>query len=76
MSKQFEIRSAILVCLRADRSVKEISEFCNIPYSTVYDVKKRFENEMGCGKTIKLITPDKAPHKRRSDQMGNDVIAN
>ena len=38
-----QVRGAVICGLRANRTVPEIVAFNNIPKSTVYDIKKRFE---------------------------------
>ncbi|UYV74555.1 hypothetical protein LAZ67_12000136 [Cordylochernes scorpioides] len=42
-NREFENRAAIIVALRAGRSLKEIVDFLKLPKTTIYRVKKQFD---------------------------------
>jgi len=58
MSSEYDLRAAIIVCLRAGCTPKEITEFTKLPKSTVYEVAKAFKNSDGSG------TPARKTHNR------------
>ncbi|UYV61207.1 hypothetical protein LAZ67_1003813 [Cordylochernes scorpioides] len=42
-NREFQNRAAIIVALRAGRSPKEIVDFLKLPKTTIYRVKKQFD---------------------------------
>ncbi|TRY64189.1 hypothetical protein TCAL_16564 [Tigriopus californicus] len=45
MSKEQDVKGAVLLGLHAGNSPKEISNFNNIPLRTVYNIKSLFEED-------------------------------
>jgi transposase len=74
MSKEHDVRAAVILGLRTGRTAKEISEFDNIPLRTVYNVKARYDTEIEAGKSPEEISSARKPHRRRSDAKDNDFV--
>lgn len=68
MNREYDNRAAILVALRAGRSPMDIAEFLKLPKTTVYRVKKQFD-EAECASEV---TPDRKKHSRRSDRVRDE----
>jgi len=74
MSKEQDTRATIIHGLRAHRSVKEISEFNNIPLSTVYSVKARYDEDIAAGASPNEVSSQRKQHQRRSDAKDGDFV--
>ena len=68
-------RGAIVSGVRAGRTAKEISEFNNIPISTVNKFKKHYTDFIDEGNSPEDYDITRKPHKRRSDAHGNEMVA-
>ncbi|UYV65933.1 hypothetical protein LAZ67_3005915 [Cordylochernes scorpioides] len=72
-NREFENRAAIIVALRAGKSPKEIVDFLKLPKTTIYRVKKQFD-EADSNKE-RIATRKK--HSRRSDRVrGEEFVKN
>lgn len=74
MSKEQDTRATIIHGLRAHRTVKEISEFNNIPLSTVYSVKARYDEDIAAGASPNEVSSQRKQHQRRSDAKDGDFV--
>ncbi|UYV80082.1 hypothetical protein LAZ67_18001632 [Cordylochernes scorpioides] len=63
-NREFENRAAIIVALRAGRSPKEIVDFLKLPKTTIYRVKKQFDE----ADSNKEGIATRKKHSRRSDR--------
>jgi succinate dehydrogenase/fumarate reductase flavoprotein subunit len=70
MNQQESTRAVIVSGLRAGRTVKEIMDFANIKKSTVYDVKKKYDEYIASGGSPNTFEIATKIHKRRSDYKG------
>jgi transposase len=67
MSKERDVRAAIIQGLRAGRTAREISDFNNISLRTVYNEKQRFDESVDSGQSPADVSSERKQHKRRSD---------
>lgn len=67
MSTQETRRSACFEAFRAGRTAKETSDFFNYPLRTVYDLKKRFDEEVVAGAKPEEVSPAHRAPKRLAD---------
>ncbi|UYV69528.1 K02A2.6-like [Cordylochernes scorpioides] len=63
-NREFENRAAIIVALRAGRSPKEMVDFLKLPKTTIYRVKKQFDE----ADSNKEGIDTRKKHSRRSDR--------
>ncbi len=70
MNQQESTRAVIVSGLRAGRTVKEIKDFSNIKKSTVYDVKKKYDEFIASGGSPDSFEFARKIHKRRSGYKG------
>ncbi|UYV74489.1 K02A2.6-like [Cordylochernes scorpioides] len=63
-NREFENRAAVIVALRAGRSPKEIVDFLKLPKTTIYRVKKQFDE----ADSNKEGIATRKKHSRRSDR--------
>ncbi|UYV82067.1 hypothetical protein LAZ67_21000652 [Cordylochernes scorpioides] len=72
-NREFENRAAIIVALRAGRSPKEIVDFLKLPKTTIYRVKKQFDE----ADSNKEGIATRKKHSRRSDRVrGEEFVKN
>ncbi|UYV72546.1 hypothetical protein LAZ67_9003640 [Cordylochernes scorpioides] len=72
-NREFENRAAIIVALRAGRSPKEIVDFLKLPKTTIYRVKKQFDE----ADSNKEGIATRKKHSRRSDRVrGEGFVKN
>ncbi|UYV78053.1 hypothetical protein LAZ67_15003314 [Cordylochernes scorpioides] len=72
-NREFENRAAIIVALRAGRSPKEIVNFLKLPKTTIYRVKKQFDE----ADSNKEGIATRKKHSRRSDRVrGEEFVKN
>ncbi|UYV75516.1 hypothetical protein LAZ67_13000463 [Cordylochernes scorpioides] len=72
-NREFENRAAIIVALRAGRSPKEIVDFLKLPKTTIYRVKKQFDE----ADSNKEGIATRKKHSRRSDMVrGEEFVKN
>ncbi|UYV73848.1 hypothetical protein LAZ67_11001126 [Cordylochernes scorpioides] len=72
-NREFENRAAIIVALRAERSPKEIVDFLKLPKTTIYRVKKQFDE----ADSNKEGIATRKKHSRRSDRVrGEEFVKN
>ncbi|UYV65220.1 hypothetical protein LAZ67_3003627 [Cordylochernes scorpioides] len=72
-NREFENRAAIIVALRAGRSPKEIVDFLKLPKTTIYRVKKQFDEADSSKEGIAT----RKKHSRRSDRVrGEEFVKN
>ncbi|UYV68766.1 hypothetical protein LAZ67_6000748 [Cordylochernes scorpioides] len=72
-NREFENRAAIIVALRAGRSPKEIVDFLKLPKTTIYRVKKQFDE----ADSNKEGIATRKKHSRRSDRIrGEEFVKN
>ncbi|UYV61264.1 hypothetical protein LAZ67_1004155, partial [Cordylochernes scorpioides] len=72
-NREFENRAATIVALRAGRSPKEILDFLNLPKTTIYRVKKQFDE----ADSNKVGIATRKKHSRRSDRVrGEEFVKN
>ncbi|UYV72599.1 HELQ, partial [Cordylochernes scorpioides] len=69
-NREFENRAAIIVALRAGRSPKEIVDFLKLPKTTIYRVKKQFDE----ADSNKEGIATRKKHSRRSDRVGGEEL--
>ncbi|UYV80156.1 hypothetical protein LAZ67_18001842, partial [Cordylochernes scorpioides] len=67
-NREFENRAAIIVALRAGRSPKEIVDFLKLPKTTIYRVKKQFDE----ADSNKEGIATRKKHSRRSDRVRDE----
>ncbi|UYV66796.1 hypothetical protein LAZ67_4002874, partial [Cordylochernes scorpioides] len=73
INREFENRAAIIVALRAGRSPKEIVDFLKLPKTTIYRVKKQFDE----ADSNKEGIATRKKHSRRSDWVrGEEFVKN
>ncbi len=73
--QQQERNRAVIACgLRAGRTVKEIVEFNKIKKSTVYSVKKLYDEFIAAGGSPDEFDVPRKIHKRRSDAKGPVLV--
>jgi predicted transcriptional regulator len=75
MNLKEQVRAAILVGLRAGRSVAEIAEFNKLKRTTVRDVKHRYEAFIAGGGVPEEFNIARKVHKRRSDALDGSIVA-
>ncbi|UYV71665.1 hypothetical protein LAZ67_8004029 [Cordylochernes scorpioides] len=72
-NREFENRAAIIVALRAGRSPKEIVDFLKLLKTTIYRVKKQFDE----ADSNKEGIATRKKHSRRSDRVrGEEFVKN
>ncbi|UYV73977.1 hypothetical protein LAZ67_11001680 [Cordylochernes scorpioides] len=72
-NREFENRAAIIVALRAGRSPKKIVDFLKLPKTTIYRVKKQFDE----ADSNKEGIATRKKHSRRSDRVkGEEFVKN
>ncbi|UYV62483.1 hypothetical protein LAZ67_2000748 [Cordylochernes scorpioides] len=72
-NREFENRAAIIVVLRAGRSPKEIVDFLKLPKTTIYRVKKQFDE----ADSNKEGIATRKKHSRRTDRVrGEEFVKN
>ncbi|UYV68006.1 IKK1 [Cordylochernes scorpioides] len=72
-NREFENRAAIIVALHAGRSPKEIVDFLKLPKTTIYRVKKQFDE----ADSNKEGIATRKKHSRRSDRVrGEEFVKN
>ncbi len=70
MNQQESTRAVIVSGLCAGRTVKEIMDFANIKKSTVYDVKKKYNEFIASSGSPDTFKIARKIHKRHSDYKG------
>jgi hypothetical protein len=74
MNQQESTRAVIVSGLRAGQMVKEIMDFANIKKSTVYDVKKKYDEFIASGGFPDTFKIARKIHKRCSDYKGTALV--
>ena len=73
MPSELEKRAAVYACLRASQTPNDIIKFLGYPKQTVYDLKKRFDEEMSANGNVAEGSGEPSParkqHKRRKDAL-------